>query len=94
MPELYSSSLNPSGPNYEAWQRIFGENQVPLKSAHSQKATLGEHKDVEVYLLNLDAMTLGQRARLLGFIAQKFGVPIYKVQAQVAKDVSLFARRM
>lgn len=83
MPELYSAILNPSGPNYASWYAIFGDSQVPLKSPTSARAELGAEKDVEVYLLNLAAMTLRVRARLLGTLAQKCGEPVYKVEQEL-----------
>lgn len=86
MPELCRASLNPHGPNHEFWFRIFGHNPVPLQSPQPIKAIMGEEKDVECYLLNLQGMTLGQKARLLGFIAQKFGVPVYRVEQEIARD--------
>ena len=82
MNELYSAILDPSGPNYATWFGIFGGNQVPLKSPHEVKAELGD-KSVPVYLLDLPALSLPQRARLLSVVAQKFGVPIYEVEAQL-----------
>jgi hypothetical protein len=82
---LYRAILNPSGPNYATWKEIFGANPVPLQSCHSVKANLGEENNVEVYLLNLQAMTLNQRAGLLAIIAQKFKVPVFEVEAEIEK---------
>lgn len=64
---------------------IFGANNVPLKSTHSVKATLGDEKDVEVYMLDLSALTLKPRAALLTAVAEKFGVPVYEVEAEIEK---------
>lgn len=86
MPELWSATLNPLGPNYEAWFRILGDGRVPLVSAQSGTTQLGEERDVEVYLLNLRALTLMQRARLVGAIALKFGTPVHQVEAEIAKS--------
>src|SRR5258708_17291838 len=86
MPEMWSAILNPHGPNYQTWRDIFWANSVPLKSAASFKAELGAEKDVEVYWLNLQAMTLRQRARLLGGLAQKFDKPVYEVEADIARN--------
>jgi hypothetical protein len=77
--------LNPSGPNYEAWTKVFDGSRVPLKSSASVKADLGAEKDVEVYLLDLSAMPLGVRARLVTAVAAKFGVPVYEVEAEIKK---------
>lgn len=85
--ELWSAILNPSGPNYHTWLDTLGGNRVPLKSSASIKADLGgKEKDVEVYLLNLAALTLDQRARLLGRMAKTFGVPIYEVEAELNRS--------
>jgi len=84
-PRLWSAILHPCGPRYETWKKVFGSDQVLLQSARTVKAELGDEKDVEVYMLNLAAMTLQQRARLLGLIARNFGVPIYEVERQIAE---------
>lgn len=84
--ELYSAILNPRGPNYQTWHDIFGSDRVPLKSPHSGLTQLGPEKDVEVYLLDLRALTLGQRARLLNSIAQRFRTPVYEVEAEIARS--------
>jgi hypothetical protein len=86
MPELYSAILNPHGPNYASWHAIFGDSLVPVKSAASVKVDLGAEKDVEVYLLNLAAMTLRVRARLLGAVAQELGCPVYEVEAEFSRN--------
>jgi hypothetical protein len=86
MPAFSRAILDPRGPNYQDWFRIFGHNSVPLISPEKKLATLGEEKDIEVYLLNLRGMTLNQRARLLGFIANKFNEPIFTVQKEIERD--------
>ena len=83
--ELWSAILNPHGPNYQTWRDVLGSDRVPLKSCAPVPAELGTEPHVEVYLLDLAALTLPQRARLLGFIAQKFGVPVYEAEATIAK---------
>lgn len=83
--ERFYAILNPSGPHYETWRKIFGEDAVPLQSAVVVKGEIGEEKDVEVYKLNLHLMTLKQRAHLFGFISRTFGVSIDEVEAQVAE---------
>ena len=78
--ELWHAILNPSGPNYERLKPIFGDNRVPLKSPRSVNAQLGPEKDVPVYMLDLSALPLNQRSRLLSMIAQKSGVSISVVE--------------
>ena len=88
--ELWSAILNPRGPNYATWKYVLDSERVPLKSPHPVTAELGGNArvvaegNVEVYLLDLHAMTLAQRARLVGFIANKFDAPIYEVEAEIA----------
>ena len=81
---LYSATLNPSGPNYQAWLDILGNPNVPLKSAEPVKVALGD-KEHDGYLLNLDGLTLRQKARLLGAMAQKFGVSISEVDQEIRR---------
>jgi hypothetical protein len=83
--ELWQAILKPGGPHYAEWFEIFGESRVPLESCKPQMATLGDEKNIEVYKLNLSAMTLEQRARLLGSISKRFQVPIYELEAEIAK---------
>jgi hypothetical protein len=85
MPELFSAHLRTSSENYVSWSSVFPTGSVPLKSARSYLVNLGEEKSVEVYDLNLQAMTLRQRARLLSFLAQKFGEPVYAVEAEIER---------
>jgi hypothetical protein len=84
MPELWTATLNSSGPNFDLWRSIFGERRIPLKSPAPVKTKLGDEPDVEVYLLDLRAVTLKQRAALLAAVAQRFQVPIYEIEAAIA----------
>ena len=83
MAELYSATLNPRGPNYEKLREIFGSQNVPLKSPYSHLAQLGPEKGVEVYMLDLRALTLGQRAQLLMVVSAKFNVPTDVIEAEM-----------
>jgi|SRR5579864_2970861 len=85
MTELWHAILNPSGPNYERLKDIFPD-RVPLKSSQSVKATLGEEKDVPVYMLDLAALPLNRRSALLGLIAKKCGVTVSEVEQVLARD--------
>jgi hypothetical protein len=85
MNSLWSATLNPAGPNYQIWREVLGSEKVPLKSSAPVTAEIGTEPCVEVYMLDLAALTLPQRARLLGFIAQRFGMPVYEAEATIAK---------
>ena len=84
--ELWHATLNPRGPHYSEWVDIFGVMRVPLKSPNPVLAGLGPEKNVEVYLLDIPALTIDQRARLLFSIAKRFNAPIYEVEAEVARS--------
>lgn len=84
--ELWHAILNPSGPNYERLKGIFGENRVPLKSPQSFNTQLGPEKDVPVYMLDLAALPLNQRSRLIGMIAAKSGASISVVEQVMATE--------
>jgi hypothetical protein len=86
--DLYSATLNPRGPNYRTWRELLGSDSVPLKSPASQLADFGPpenlaEKNVEVYLLDIKALTLRQRHKLLLWNSQKFGKPIYEINYQL-----------
>jgi hypothetical protein len=81
----FHAILDPRGPNYAEWSRIFGNGTVPLASPELSYADLDDEKNIPVYRLNLRAMPLIQRARLLGFFANKLGVPIFEVQRVTEK---------
>lgn len=83
--ELWNAILNPDGPNYERWREVLGSERVPLKSCHPVKTTLGEEKDVDVYMLDLAAMTLGQRSRLVSRIATTFETTCACVEHELAE---------
>lgn len=50
------------------------------------KANLGPEEDVEVYLLDLSALTLAVRARLVGRMAAKFRCPIYEIEKELRRS--------
>lgn len=85
MPELWTATLDSRGPHYEQWLRVFGCSPVPLMSPRWQLADLPDEKRVQVYQLNLRAMTLAQRARLLGEISASTGEPIFAIEAGIQR---------
>jgi hypothetical protein len=84
-PEMWQATLNPSSPNFETWLEILRSNRLPLQSATSVSMDLGEEKDIEVYLLNIEALPLPRRAAFLAHIAEAVGEPIYRVEAEIQK---------
>jgi hypothetical protein len=79
----FKATLNGQSPRYSEWLNILGGDAVPLRHCVPLKATLGEETDVEIYRLNVDAFTEGQRDRLVQFVALKFGVAPALVNADL-----------
>lgn len=68
--------LNPTGPNFEFWNQVLASHRVPLVGP--------EADDQGAYQINLRAMTLTQRSRLVSMTAQKFHTSIREVEQQIA----------
>lgn len=85
-PELWSAILNPSGPNFERLKGIFACDRIPLQSPRSRKADLGEEKGVSVYMLNLNALPLAARARVIDLVARKSGAPMRLVEEVMQRE--------
>lgn len=92
MPENFSAVLDPAGANRDVWLKILGSDRVPLKSAVSHKTDLGSERGVDVYELNLKAMTLMQRRRLAEWFSQTLGKSVNQIEAEFDNwDVSIRA---
>lgn len=100
---LWWATLFSGSPRYTDWRRILGSDDVPLMSAGSGNATLG-NESVEVYLLDLSQLSPEQFDRLVMFVANKFratpaemrdgimqeGFPIRAADVTVAFDMRAF----
>ena len=84
--ELWHATLNPHGPNYERLKEVFGNGRVPLKSPGTVRAQLGEERGVPVYILDLAALPLNERAQLMAIVAQKTGAPIHVVEEVATRE--------
>lgn len=84
--EMWSAILNPHGPNYKSWRELLGSECVPLQSPYPIFTELGAESDVEVYKLDMRALTLAQRARLLVAVASKSEVTVATVEAAIAES--------
>lgn len=69
---LWHAILNPSSPRHDDWLRILGTHEVPLKSARTHHADLGEERNVELYKLDIAGLSTDQRERLVHWIRSKF----------------------
>ncbi len=80
---LFTAVLNSQSPRYSDWRHVLGHDSVPIKSPQVAKANLGDELDVEVYQLDIEALSPEQRDRLVNFVALKFGVAPVKVEEQL-----------
>jgi hypothetical protein len=85
MPALWTSTLNPQGPNYEDWLKILGTGAVPLISPRWRLAEVAGEKNVPIFLLNIRGLTLSQRARMVNSLAQRYNLSISEVETEIAK---------
>lgn len=85
MPELWTSTLNPQGPNHDFWIRILGTSSVPIMSPRWSLVNIRAENNVQVYLLNLRGLTLSQRSRLVVTLAKDHGLSISEVESEIAK---------
>jgi hypothetical protein len=72
--QLWTAHLQPSSPRFEAWAKILGGDTVPLVSPRTYRANFGDQEiNVSIYKLDIGALTVEQRKRLVNFIAETFG---------------------
>lgn len=85
MPKNFSAILHPNSPRYDHWHRVFGGYHVPLKSAEKKTVPAWkpefEGQKVDVYFLDVDALPLWVKARVIHGAAEELGLPIFKVNA-------------
>lgn len=72
---LFNATLVTTSPRYADWRDILDGDEVPLESAQTQMAYLGEER-VEVYKLAIKLLRPIQRDRLAGFIEKQFNYPM------------------
>jgi len=69
------------------WEEIFGIDEVPITSIIPHSANLpGFDTPQAVYLLDLKAITLEQREKLINAIARKFKIPENEVAQELDKQ--------
>ncbi len=77
---MWSATLDPTSPRYADWRKILGDfDNVPLVDANRRQAEpIGEH-----YLVDVDALTPDQKARLIAWVAEKFEATPAAVEAEI-----------
>lgn len=83
-PDQWRTTATISNPERLAfWREVFGGNTVPIKSILPRWTSLPGYPVVLIYLLDLKAITLEQRLKLIAGIASKFDLPIEQVAAEM-----------
>lgn len=72
--QLWTAHLNPDSPRFEIWRQILAGDSVPLASPRTWRANFGDAEtNVSIFKLDVAALTVEQRARLVNWIAESFG---------------------
>ena len=72
MARLYTATLVKSSPRYQDWRSILQSDEVPILNPKSTEVRLGT-ETTQVYRVDLDRLEKAQLARLLTWIADRFG---------------------
>ena len=79
------------GPRRALWEEIFPNATVPIKSFFTIKTDLPGHPQAEAYMLDLDAISPEQRAKMLDVLAKRFNIPEEEIAQEVARGVPILA---
>lgn len=72
-----------SSPRYEKWREILGSDEPPITNPMPFKTRLGA-EITWVYALDVAKLTSDQRAKLVEFIVQTFGVTAAKAEEELS----------
>jgi len=73
------------------WGSIFPDARVPIESIIPSKADLPGHRDAEVYMLDLDAISDEQRGKLINMIVELFALSVEEVRSDLVRGVPILA---
>lgn len=79
------------GKRRELWIEIFPDAVVPIKSMFTIKTDLPGHPGAEAYMLDLDAISLDQRAKMIDVLAGRFNIPRDEVAKEIDGGVPILA---
>lgn len=83
-PTNWQTTARISNPDRLAfWQEVFGGDTVPIQSILPSQTSVPGYPVALIYLLDLKAITLEQRLKLIAGIANKFDLPIEQVAAEM-----------
>ena len=84
----FMALLSKDSPRFAAWEKVFGDGQIPIQSPVSAPAMtpIGRR---EVYLVALDALDETTRQRLWQHLGERFGTDPAMVQRVVAEEGGL-----
>jgi hypothetical protein len=79
------------GPRRELWLPIFEDAIVPIKSMFTIKTDLPGHPQAEAYMLDLDAISPDQRARMIDVLATRFNISREEIADEIERGVPILA---
>ncbi|MGB9181842.1 MAG: hypothetical protein WCB68_21610 [Pyrinomonadaceae bacterium] len=81
-----------SSPRSGEWLKVFGGRDVRVLGPLPKLAQVCGTEDVEIYLLDLDALTEEQRERLVTHLSEKFKIGREELEREIAeKGVPILA---
>jgi hypothetical protein len=81
--EKYVGFLAPASDRYEAWIEVLGSNEAPLTSPYPMTASAPGIAQGAFYSLDIAALSVVQRTRLIAYLARRFELP----EEEVARDL-------
>jgi len=79
-----TATIVESSPRAADWQKIFGRlNDIPLQGPLPTFANLPGEPNMPIYLLDLSAITLDERSRMIDHIVTRFNL----LRADVERDL-------
>ena len=82
------------GKRRELYAEIFSDAIVPIKCMFTIRCDLPGHPDAEAYMLDLDAISLDQRAKLIDVLATRFNITREEIAAELDRGVPILAENV
>jgi hypothetical protein len=73
------------------WIEIFPDAVLPIKSMFTIKTDLPGHPGADAYMLDLDAISPDQRAKMIDVLATRFNIPREELADEIEKGVPILA---
>lgn len=79
----FTATINEQSSRYADWMRVFGTNQVVLKSPLAHAGIFPGVGKKDCYDVDLAALTPAQRERMILHISERFDIPLEEVRAEL-----------